>query len=51
MTWDLIELGEIYCKKGESINPLKYKQEVFELYSIPAYDKERPEVLIGSDIG
>jgi type I restriction enzyme S subunit len=51
MEWKEVELGDIMLKKGKSINPLKYSDEIFELYSIPAYDKQKPELLRGKEIG
>lgn len=46
-----ITLGELYLQKGSSVNPLKFEDETFELYSIPAYDRGVPEVLKGKEIG
>ena len=34
-----------------SVNPLNFADETFELYSIPAFDSRKPEVLKGRDIG
>jgi len=49
--WSTIPLGAIAVHRGGSINPAKFQNEIFELYSIPAYDSEKPEVLPGNDIG
>ncbi|CAM3474555.1 restriction endonuclease subunit S [Parendozoicomonas haliclonae] len=38
-------------KRGGSINPKKHVEETFELYSIPAHDAGKPEILKGSEIG
>ena len=38
-------------KRGGSINPAKFPEETFELLSIPACDKEQPEILKGNEIG
>lgn len=46
-----ILLGELFLKKGKSLDPSKYSQETFEYYSIPAYDKGFPEIIEGSKIG
>ncbi|MFC1743360.1 restriction endonuclease subunit S [Candidatus Riflebacteria bacterium] len=46
-----VSLGNFMVSKGGSINPKKYLDEKFELYSIPAYDKGSPELIIGSNIG
>jgi len=37
-----IELGEFIMKGGGSVNPAKHPDEVFHLYSIPAYDPGCP---------
>jgi type I restriction enzyme, S subunit len=46
-----IELGELYLKKGVSLDPSKFPDETFEYYSIPAYDSGNPEIIKGSEIG
>ena len=37
--------------KTGSVDPSKYQDEVFDLYSIPAFDRGAPEVAVGSAIG
>ena len=34
-----------------SVNPERFPDEVFDLYSIPAFDRGTPEVVAGKDIG
>lgn len=51
MSWEEIPLEEIMVKKRGSVNPVKFKDENFELYSIPAFDAGAPEETIGSSIG
>jgi type I restriction enzyme, S subunit len=51
MKWDTISLGDIALRKGGSVDPKKHPDEVFELYSIPAFDAGAPEVTSGSAIG
>lgn len=51
MSWPTVLAGELMLKRGGSINPKKFPDETFELYSIPAHDKGQPEILAGSDIG
>ncbi|MFC2080870.1 restriction endonuclease subunit S [Bacteroidota bacterium] len=46
-----IKLGELFIERGDSINPKNYPDETFELYSIPSYDNQIPEILLGSAIG
>jgi len=38
-------------KRLGSVNPLNFPDEVFDLYSIPAFDKGRHEIVTGSEIG
>lgn len=38
-------------KRGGSVNPAKFPDEVFDLLSIPAFDQGKVEVLAGSEIG
>ena len=51
MNWPMVELGELALLKGGSVNPAKHPENIFELYSIPAFDSGLPEVLQGKDIG
>jgi len=51
MRWDTISLGDIALRKGGSVDPKKHPDEVFELYSIPAFDAGAPAVVSGSAIG
>lgn len=51
MTWSVVPAAELMVKRGGSVNPIKFPDEIFELLSIPAFDKGEPEILKGSDIG
>ena len=51
MKWNMISTGDIALRKGGSVDPKKHQEEVFELYSIPAFDAGAPEVVAGSAIG
>ena len=51
MKWNMISTGDIALRKGGSVDPKKHQDEVFELYSIPAFDAGAPEVVAGSVIG
>lgn len=51
MKWDTISLGDLALRKGGSVDPKKHLVELFELYSIPAFDSGAPEVVIGAEIG
>lgn len=46
-----ISLSEIMATKLGSVDPSKFKEEVFDLYSIPAFDSGQPEVIEGNSIG
>lgn len=47
----LVPLGEFAVARGGSVDPARFKDEEFDLYSIPAYDAGEPEVAKGSEIG
>lgn len=46
----MIKLGSI-MKKTKSVDPRKYPDDVFELWSIPSYESRIPEILTGEEIG
>ena len=48
--WPMVKLKEL-MRKTKSIDPRKYPDEEFALYSIPAYDNGIPEKIFGRDIG
>jgi type I restriction enzyme S subunit len=47
----MVTASELILKRGGSVNPSKFPEETFELLSIPAFDKNEPEILLGSEIG
>lgn len=55
--WDLPEgwrwepLGRYSADRSESINPARWPDRLFELYSVPSFDSRRPEVIAGKEIG
>lgn len=51
MTWKKILLGTIAQTGRGSIDPRKTPKEIFDLYSIPAFDSGEPERLLGGEIG
>jgi len=51
MSWPTVQASELMLKRGGSVNPIKFPEETFELFSIPAYDSDQPEILSGKDIG
>lgn len=50
-TGSTIELGDVIASKVGTVDPAKHPDELFDLYSIPAFDSGEPEVVSGSDIG
>lgn len=50
-TSNLVPLGEFMLKGGGSTDPAKRPNNPFVLYSIPAFDIGRPEIIFGRDIG
>ena len=46
-----VPLGELMPPKKRSIDPRKSPDEEFELFSIPAFDAGKPEIISGKEIG
>jgi type I restriction enzyme S subunit len=40
-----VALGDLMATKTGAVDPSKYADESFDLYSIPAYDSGEPEVV------
>lgn len=51
MKWPTVPIGDLALRRGGSVDPKKHQDEVFELYSIPAFDAGGSEVVVGSSIG
>lgn len=52
MTGDqYVELGTLMASRLGSVDPSRFADETFELFSIPAYDQRRPESVLGAEIG
>ena len=49
--YELVPVGRFLRPKVKSTDPRKTPDEIFELWSIPAYDAGKPELLQGRDIG
>jgi type I restriction enzyme S subunit len=47
----LVPLGRFIAARLHSLDPSQFLSEKFILYSIPAYEFQQPETLIGSEIG
>jgi type I restriction enzyme, S subunit len=50
-SWKWMQLKEIGIPANQSIIPSKYGDEVFELWSVPNFEKDEPEYLKGNQIG
>ncbi|MBE7502338.1 MAG: restriction endonuclease subunit S [Verrucomicrobiales bacterium] len=46
-----IQLGEIMPARSGSVDPSRFPEEPFDLYSIAAYDQGQPETRLGREIG
>ena len=46
-----LPLGDFAANKDGAVDPSRFPDDVFDLYSIPAYDNQSPEVLPGRKIG
>ena len=46
-----IALGDLMLSQAGSVDPSKFPDECFDLYSIPAYDAGQPDVVFGREIG
>ena len=51
MTAIWVELSELMVSKAGSVDPRKFADEKFELFSIPAFDRGFSELALGSEIG
>ncbi len=49
--WIVSTFGVLNLHKSKNIDPRKYPDETFELYSVPSFPSKKPEILKGSDIG
>jgi len=49
--WNMVKLGSINNYQSKSINPMKEPNRKFELYSVPSYEYNYPEILTGAEIG
>lgn len=49
--WVHSTLAELGMPRSNTIDPRKFPNESFELFSIPSYETGRPEILKGCDIG
>src|SRR5260370_16343326 len=46
-----IPLDELMATRLGTVDPCRFDDEVFDLYSVPAFDSRQPEILSGREIG
>lgn len=49
--WAVLPLAELLNGRGESVDPARFPDTEFVLYSVPAHEAGRPERVRGRDIG
>jgi len=49
--WALSTLDEIRFDQSSGVDPSKFPDECFELYSVPSFEVGRPEIVVGREIG
>jgi type I restriction enzyme, S subunit len=47
----MVPLGELMARRLGTLEPSKFPEEHFDLYSIPAFDSRTPEIRLGAEIG
>jgi len=47
----MVPAGTLMANSRSSVDPSKSRDEVFELWSIPAYDRGKPDLVQGAEIG
>jgi type I restriction enzyme S subunit len=46
-----VKLENLMVRRGGSVDPKKFPDEEFDLYSIPAYDRGQKDIVLGREIG
>jgi type I restriction enzyme S subunit len=49
--WTRVALGDLMVSRTRNVDPARSPEEVFALYSVPAFDSRVPEIVPGSAIG
>ena len=49
-SWEWVRLGEVNTYIGKNIHPEKTPEQLFELYSVPIYETNSPEITSGKEI-
>lgn len=50
-SWRTTTLGELMPERAGTVDPSKFSDEVFDLYSVPAFQAGVPEIIAGKEIG
>lgn len=49
--WHEVSLGDINNYQSKSVQPKNFLDETFELWSVPNFPTDKPEILSGQEIG
>ena len=49
--WCWVNIASVNFFAASSVNPTQHPEKTYELYSVPSYDEEYPEIIIGEKIG
>ncbi|MGE9986381.1 restriction endonuclease subunit S [Desulfovibrio sp. SGI.169] len=49
--WKWVRLGDYNCYVSEIVNPEFFRENTFELYSVPSSSLGYPEIILGKEIG
>ena len=49
--WETVVLADIGMIRSSTVDPSKFPEQTFELWSVPSYPSGKPELLLGSEIG
>ncbi|MHB8145813.1 MAG: restriction endonuclease subunit S [Vulcanimicrobiaceae bacterium] len=47
----MVKIGELFASKAPSIDPSRFPDETFELYSVPSFERGTPDIVTGREIG
>lgn len=50
-TWIEVPFGELNQFASKTVDPAEFPQETFELYSVPSFPSDKPEIVVGASIG
>jgi type I restriction enzyme, S subunit len=50
-SWSETTIKEINSREPAGIEPMRFPDETFELYSVPSFEFKEPEIILGVDIG